>query len=165
MRFYRALLHLYPAGFRAEYATDMAGIFAARRQRTRGLARVTALYAGAIWDVGHTAGRVHVDLLRQDLRYAGRTLIRAKGYAATAIVITALGVGATTAAFSITDHVLIRPMRFADADRLVKVWENEPQYSRTELSPANYRDWKAAEHRLRGHGRILGQARQHGRHS
>ena len=143
MRFYRALLRLYPAGFRAEYAADMAGIFAARRQRTRGLAAVVALYAAAIWDVVQNAMRVHADLLRQDLRYAVRTLLRAKGYAATAVAITALGVGATTAAFSITDHVLIRPLRFADAERLVKVWEKEPQYAKTELSPGNYRDWKA----------------------
>ncbi len=143
MRFYRALLHLYPSGFRAEYGADMVGIFGNRRQRTRGLAAVAALYAGAIWDVVHNAGRVHADILHQDLRYTARTLLRAPGYAATAIVITALGVGATTAAFSITDHVLIRPLAFADAGRLVKVWGNQPQYSRMELSPANYRDWKA----------------------
>ena len=121
----------------------MVGIFGNRRQRTRGLAAVAALYAGAIWDVVHNAGRVHADILHQDLRYTARTLLRAPGYAATAIVITALGVGATTAAFSITDHVLIRPLAFADAGRLVKVWGNQPQYSRMELSPANYRDWQA----------------------
>jgi predicted permease len=143
MRFYRALLHLYPSGFRAEYGADMVGIFAERRRRTRGLAGVLALYTGAIWDVVHNAARVHADILRQDLRYTARTLLREPGYAATAIVITALGVGATTAAFSITDHVLIRPLAFADAGRLVKLWENQPQYSRMELSPANYRDWKA----------------------
>ena len=60
----------------------------------------------------------------------------------TAIVITALGVGATTAAFSITDHVLFKPFALADADRLVKLWQNQEQYSRFELSPSNYRDWK-----------------------
>jgi len=50
--------------------------------------------------------------------------------------------GANTAAFSVADFVLIRPLPFADPDRLVKLWEHPPGYSRMELSPADYRDWK-----------------------
>src|SRR6185437_14389291 len=46
--------------------------------------------------------------------------------------------------FSITDFVLIRPLPFPHADQLVKLWERTPGYSRMELSPANYRDWKRA---------------------
>ena len=42
--------------------------------------------------------------------------------------------------------MLIRPLPFADADRLVKLWENHPGYSRVELSPPNYRDWKNMSH-------------------
>jgi putative ABC transport system permease protein len=60
----------------------------------------------------------------------------------TVVAIAGLGIGATTAAFSITDHVLLRPLPFPDANRLVTVWETEPHYSRGELSPANFRDWK-----------------------
>ena len=60
------------------------------------------------------------------------------------VVVAALGVGATTAAFSITDHVLIRPLPFPEAHRLVQLWQNQVVrgYTRVELSPANYRDWK-----------------------
>ena len=69
---------------------------------------------------------------------------RAPGFAITAVLIVALGIGATTAAFSVTDFVLLRPLPFPEPDRLVKVWETTPGYGRMELSPANYRDWKAA---------------------
>src|SRR5262249_24971108 len=79
----------------------------------------------------------------QDLAYTVRTLARARGFAMTAIAIVALGVGATTAAFWLTDFVLIRPLPFHDADRLVRIWEKRPGFPRMELSPANYRDWKA----------------------
>src|SRR5258708_30010672 len=67
---------------------------------------------------------------------------RAPGFGITAIVIVALGIGATTAAFSVTDFVLLRPLPFSEPDRLVKLYERTPGYSRLELSAANYRDWK-----------------------
>jgi predicted permease len=87
---------------------------------------------------------VHLDILRQDLSYTGRVLRRSPGFAITAVAIVALGIGATTAAFSVTDFVLIRPLPFPHAYRLVKVWERTPGYGRLELSAANYRDWKKA---------------------
>jgi putative ABC transport system permease protein len=58
------------------------------------------------------------------------------------ILVAGLGIGATTAVFTITDHVLLRPLPFADAERLVKLWESPPGYTQMELSPPNYRDWK-----------------------
>ncbi|HEV3140039.1 MAG TPA: ABC transporter permease, partial [Vicinamibacterales bacterium] len=94
--------------------------------------------------VAVTAARVHTDLLQQDLRYVRRTLTRAPGFAITAVVLVALGIGATTAAFSVTDFVLIRPLPFPQPQRLVKLWESTPGYPTMELSPANYRDFKAA---------------------
>lgn len=88
------------------------------------------------------AVRVQTDFFRQDLRDAARTMRRSPGFAITAILIVALGIGATTAAFSVTDFVLIRPLPFPGPDRLVKLYERTPAYSRLELSAANYRDWK-----------------------
>ena len=55
----------------------------------------------------------------QDVRFALRMLRRAPGFACTAIVTLALGVGATTAIFSVVDAVLLAPLPFTDADRLV----------------------------------------------
>lgn len=95
-------------------------------------------------EIAGNALLVHLDLFRQDAGYTLRILRRSPGFASTAILVIALGIGATTAAFSVTDFVLLRPLPFPDSDRLVKVWERTPGYRRLELSPANYRDCKAA---------------------
>ena len=144
MRLYRALLWLLPASFRTEYGGEMLAIFERRLRDAPGaLARLLWL-AGAVLDVGACALRVHFDVLRQDLRYVGRSLRRTPGFALTVVAVAALGVGATTAAFSVTDHVLIRPLPFPDPDRLVELWQSDREegYNRVELSPANFRDWQ-----------------------
>ena len=144
MRAYRALLHLYPASFRAEYGEEMAAIFRHRLRDADGPSARVALWCSTLWEIVMNALAVHWDILRQDLRYTARTLGRARGFALTAIAIVALGVGANTAAFSVTDFVLFRPLGFADADRIVTLWQRSPGYSRMELSPPNIRDWKQA---------------------
>jgi putative ABC transport system permease protein len=143
MRAYRLLLRLYPASFRHEYGEEMRKILARRFRDTRGPLGRLVVWLDAALDVLANAPRVHAELLRQDVRYAMRTLARAPGFAITALLVTALGVGATVAAFSITDHVLIRPLPFKDPDRLVRLYHDQSHrgYSRMELSPANYRDW------------------------
>jgi putative ABC transport system permease protein len=143
MRLYRVLLRLYPASFRHEYGGDMSAIFARRRREASGLG-VLWLWLEAIADVVSTAAAGHADIFRSDVKYATRTFARAPGFAMAAILIVSLGIGATTAAFSVTDFVLIRPLPFADADRLVNVFESHPGIVKMELSPANYRDLKQA---------------------
>ena len=138
MRLYRALLWLLPASFRAEYADEMAAILEERRRDAAGpLSRALASAAAAA-DVVACAARVHLDILRQDIGYLARSLRRTPGFALTVVVVAALGVGATTAAFSITDHVLIRPLPFPHSERLVQLWQTERQvgYGQLELSPA-----------------------------
>jgi hypothetical protein len=141
---YRVLLHLYPAAFRAEYGEELCAVFAQRRRDASNVFGLIALWVEAILDTLVSAAQAHWDILRQDLRYAARTLLASPGFTLTAIVVAALGIGANTAAFSLTDHVLLRPLPFADADRLVKLWEDQSPggYSEMEPSPANYRDWK-----------------------
>ncbi len=143
MRLYRLLLHLYPQSFRHEYGGEMRAVFARRRERASGFG-VAALWWSVVTDVLANAMLVHLEVLKQDLRYTARVLRRAPGFAATAIVIVALGIGATTAAFSVTDFVLIRPLPFPEPDRLVTIWETTPGYGQMEFSPPNYRDWTAA---------------------
>src|SRR5687767_14299997 len=142
---YRALLRLYPASFRAEYAAEMRKDFARRRRDASGPLARAALWLAACADVVWNAAGVHAQLLTQDLRYAGRSFRHAPGFTTTVVLVSALGVGVTTAAFSVTDHVLMRPLPFAEAHRLVRLWQSEPQrgYQRGELSPANFRDWRA----------------------
>jgi putative ABC transport system permease protein len=138
MRFYRALLHLYPASFRHEYGDELTRLHAHRA------AEVGALGANleAVVDVLPNAIAEHRDILAQDLRYAFRAMRRAPGFVLTAVLIVALGVGANTAAFTLADFVLVRPLPFPAADRLVKVWQSTPGYGRMEASPVNFRDLK-----------------------
>lgn len=145
MRIYQALLHLYPSSFRAEYGGEMSAMFARRRRDAAGVWARLALWLEVLADVPVNAARVHADILQQDLRYTVRALTRAPGFAVTATLVAALGVGATTATFSVADHVLLRPLPFSDADRLVTLWQDQSfrGISRMELSPANYRDWQA----------------------
>src|SRR5687767_3711653 len=86
----------------------------------------------------------HWDALKQDLRYTARTLNRARGFALTAILVIALGVGANTAAFSLADFVLFRALPFPDPDSLVRLCEGPRTGGgwgcMNQLSPANYRD-------------------------
>lgn len=84
--------------------------------------------------------------LGQDLRYTFRTLRRAPAFAMTAITVIALGIGANTAAFSVADFVLLRPLAFPDAEALVRLCEGPRKGGgwgcNNQLSPANYRDFK-----------------------
>ena len=88
--------------------------------------------------------RAHLDILRQDLRHTVRSLSRASGFALTAILVAALGIGATTATFSILDHALLRPLPFPEPDRLVRLWQDQTfrGYAQMEVSPPNFRDWQ-----------------------
>src|SRR4051812_19439624 len=120
----------------------MRAVFRRRRQAV-GAGGAIGLWIATLTEVLGNAVLVHIDLLRQDLSYTVRMLRRAPGFAITAMVIVALGIGATTAAYSVTDFVLLRPLPFPEPDRLVKMWERTPGYGHMELSAANYRDWKA----------------------
>jgi putative ABC transport system permease protein len=143
MQIYRALLRLYPKSFRAEYGAEMQKDFARQWRDASATARAWLLISAAL-DATWNAARVHVDITTQDVRYSLRSLRRTPGFAATAIIVAALGIGATTAAFSLADHVLIRPLPFPESHRLVRVWEEMSKrgYARVEPSPANFEDWQ-----------------------
>jgi predicted permease len=140
----RLLLYLYPASWRGEYGDEMCAVFSARRRAASNAIAIVALWLETFADLFTGAAAVQFDLLRQDLHYAARTFARSPGFVATAIAITAVGIGATTAAFTMVDHVLIRPLPFAHQDRLVKLYEDHTAQGGRfwDLSPANYRDWK-----------------------
>ena len=74
----------------------------------------------------------------QDLRFALRQLRRSPGLALTAILVLALGIGASTAIFAFVDAVLIRPLPYADPNRLVDVDESEAVFPRSNLSREDY---------------------------
>jgi putative ABC transport system permease protein len=82
----------------------------------------------------------------RDAAYALRSLRRSRGFAAVAILTLALGIGATTAIFSAVHAVLLRPLPYAAADRLMMLWLNNTreQIQRDVTSYPNFLDWREA---------------------
>lgn len=139
---FRLLLLLYPGSFRVEYGDEMLRDFQRRLRMTSGPLAVAMLWLATIFDALKNGAAAHGDLLRQDLRYASRTIQRAPGFALTVVLVAALGIGATTAVFTVADYLLVRPLPFVHSDRLVRMWQAPPGYTQMELSPPNYVDWK-----------------------
>jgi hypothetical protein len=96
-----------------------------------------------------------MSVLLHDFRYALRLLTRNPGFAVAAVVTLALGIGATTAIFSVVDAVLLRPMPFPDADRLVMVWETDRDTGTTH-EPGSWPDFVDFGQRSRRIDRLAG---------
>lgn len=80
----------------------------------------------------------------QDFRYAGRMLTKQAGFTVVAALTLALGVGANTAIFSVVEGLLLRPLPYRHAERVVVVWENNRVRNRPHnvVNPANFLDWQ-----------------------
>lgn len=80
-----------------------------------------------------------------DLKYAVRMFRKNPGFTAVVVLTLALGIGSTTAVFSVISAVLLRPLPFKEPDRLVMVWEKREKRheDRVVVSPGNFADWKA----------------------
>ena len=80
--------------------------------------------------------------LIQDVRYGLRTLAKTPSFTIVSLMTLALGIGANTAIFSFVDAVLLKPLPYADAGRIVMVMEKPPSGGRNGISTLNYLDWK-----------------------
>jgi predicted permease len=84
----------------------------------------------------------------QDLRYGVRLLTRDRGFTAAAVLTLALGIGATTAIFSVVNAVLLKPVPFADHERLAMLWETD-RNTGTVREPASFPDYVDLKQRSR----------------
>ena len=77
-----------------------------------------------------------------DVRYGVRQLVKNPGFAVTAVLVLALGIGASVALFAFVDAALIKPLPYAEPNRLMDVTETIPMIGRANLSWEDYKDWK-----------------------
>jgi putative ABC transport system permease protein len=87
----------------------------------------------------------NLNVLLQDLRYVLRSLRRQPVFSAIAILTMGLGIGATTAIFSVVNGVLLKPLPYREPNRLVAVWESLKD-DRIAISYQNYMDWRRRQH-------------------
>jgi predicted permease len=161
-RLIRLLLRFAPSTFRARYGEELLTVHEARiAERPRGPGLwwlVTREVVGMVWVLARArrgTGRIGernsrgggasmLDTTRQDLRFAARTLWRNPGFAVAAVVVLSLGIGAVSAIFTAMNAFLFRPLPFADADRLVMLYETNPEFGwqDAQTAPANALDWR-----------------------
>lgn len=156
----------YPRGFRRHFGRELrqdferaaAGATAAQQLRwlaahlANGLAERWAAAIRWVWWPGHRphmyepSGRhaMFWDNVRSDLRFTLRQAVRAPGFTALVVLALALGIGATSAVFSVVNGVLISPLPYQDPDRLAMVWSENRSESRplNVVSAANFTDYR-----------------------
>lgn len=107
-----------------------------------GVGALGAAVAGRRNVNGWEAGMM--DAWRQDLRYGVRSLVRSPGFTAVAVLVLGAGIGTTTTIFSGVHAVLLAPLPFEQPDRVVSLWERNPDFGweQADAAPANVLDWR-----------------------
>jgi len=143
------LLHVYPRTFRERFGTEMRALFE-ERSVTAGSAPAARmrLWIAITMDVVPSAmrerfgGQVSMREWSYDVRQAWRTVVRAPWLAGFVVAIMALSIGSVTAAFGVVHATLMRPLPFADPDRLVAIWERRgPEVLRNVVAGHEYAEW------------------------
>jgi predicted permease len=151
-RFYRGLLRVLPFDFRTEFGDDMEEAFreqraaTGRRKRPLGLLR---MWWATITDILRMAPREHLSVLAQDTRFALRMMRKNRGYTIAAIAILGLGIGANTSIFSVVNSVLLRPLPYANGNRLVILRQSRTRNDMPiRFSVAELTDYRQRSHTL-----------------
>ena len=126
---YRRLLALFPADFRGDFGDQMEADFADERQDASrgGRGAVVALWMRTIGGFLKVGPREHISQLFTDVRHGVRLAARQPASTAASALVLGLGIAAVAGGFTIVDAFLLRPLPFADADRLVHVWATNRQ--------------------------------------
>ena len=145
VRLYRGLLILYPAEFRNEYGRELCLALVDRCREQRSRLGVFLVWMQAALGVLAEAPKEHYHVMTQDIRHAFRVMWKDAPITVAAIAVLALGIGSTTAVFSLVNGILVRPLPYPQPERLVAVAEYNP--ARTEFGHAvafpNYQDLRA----------------------
>ena len=88
--------------------------------------------------------------LLQDVRYGARVLVKSPGFTLVTILVLALGIGAISAIFSVVNGVLLRPLPYKTADRLVFLSEWSQQVPNMSVSYPNFEDWRRETRTMEG---------------
>ncbi|MGA2536131.1 MAG: ABC transporter permease [Terracidiphilus sp.] len=102
--------------------------------------------AARLKERSHEIVAFRIETVLQDLRFALRQLRKNPGFAATAILILALGMGASVAMFGFVDAALIKPLPYGSPNQLMDVAESSISHGRSNLSRADFDDWKRLNH-------------------
>ncbi|MGD0298550.1 MAG: ABC transporter permease [Bryobacteraceae bacterium] len=134
VRIYRALLFAYPAEFRHEYGSEMQQLFEDRLHSEPAL----RVWLDTLPDLAFSAVKEHLHILAADLVYGTRLIRKSPAFTLVALFAMALGIGATTAVFSLINAVLIRSLPYGDPERLVYIWTPNPRFKEipTEMAPS-----------------------------
>lgn len=157
---YRFLLRAFPPHIRDAHGEDMVRAFALQRRHTRGGAALVFLWVRACVDVlrhglgarrrraevtarrgrrpgptSQTPVRVLIEILWRDVRFAVRGLSRTPAVTAVAVIALALGIGANATIFTVVHAVLIAPLAYPDADRVVLLWRKSDSVQGFQVSP------------------------------
>ena len=98
-----------------------------------------------------------METLIKDIRFGVRSLIKRPGFTALAIITLALGIGASTAIFSVVDGVLLRSLPYPNSDQLVQLREVNSRGARIPFAEPNFRDLQARTHAFQGVAQYSGQ--------
>src|SRR6185436_2938134 len=88
-------------------------------------------------------GSFDMDSIIKDIRYGVRGLWKHPAFTAIVVITLALGIGASTAIFSVVNSVVLRPLPYRTADRIVAIQELDPDGKRGQSTSANFLDWRA----------------------